>query len=98
MTLHGPSYPSPSSSGEPIPQSFTLALHCATDASEQKFKSYDGAQVVVEWSTPAGCGFKDDTNSPNDDNETDGGEGGGSGGNDKVEESVGSGIGWFFLV
>jgi autophagy-related protein 27 len=98
VTLHGPSYPS-SSSADPLPQSFRLELLCATEASEYKFKSYDGAQVDVEWSTPAGCGFKkgDDGESPKDD-ETEGGGESGGGGDDKTEESMGSGLGWFFLV
>jgi hypothetical protein len=49
----------------------------------------------VEWSHPAGCGF-----AGNDDSS--GGTGGGSGdeskGGGKKEGSMGSGIGWFFLV
>jgi autophagy-related protein 27 len=45
----------------------------------------------VEWSHASGCGFVG-----NDDS-----SGGGSGGENKgggKEESVGSGMGWFFLV
>lgn len=66
---------------------------CDPTPSDPRFVSYDGAQLQIEWSAPAGCGFKDDKN--------EGGEGGGengSGDNGDKKESVGSGIGWFFLV
>jgi hypothetical protein len=86
MTLHGPSYPS-STTLEPTPQAFILTLLCGTEASDPVFKSYDGAQAVVEWSSPSGCGFRGD--SPTDDD---------SKPPEKEVESVGSGIGWFFLL
>jgi hypothetical protein len=86
MMLHGPSYPS-STTLEPTPQAFVLNLLCATEASEPEFKSYDGAQAVVEWSAPSGCGFRGD--SPTDED---------SKPPEKEVESVGSGIGWFFLL
>jgi len=79
MTLHGPSYPS-STTLEPTPQTFILNLICATEASEPEFKSYDGAQAVVEWSAPSGCGFRGDSST------------------DEDSKTVGSGIGWFFLL
>lgn len=85
MTLHGPAYPS-STTLEPAPQEFVLNLFCATEAAQPEFKSYDGARAVVEWSAPAGCNFR----SPP-------GEGDGKT-PDKEVESVGSGIGWFFLL
>ncbi|KAH9007952.1 autophagy-related protein 27 [Lactarius deliciosus] len=85
MTLHGPPYPS-SITLEPTPQTFVLNLLCNTEASDPEFKSYDGAQVIVEWSAPSGCNFR---------------EAPAEGGDDKPErevEAVGSGIGWFFLL
>jgi hypothetical protein len=85
MTLYGPSYPS-SITLEPTPQAFTVNLLCATEMSEPEFKSYDGAQAIVEWSAPSGCGF---AGAPTDeDRKTP----------EKEVESVGSGIGWFFLL
>ena len=86
MTLHGPSYPS-STTLEPTPQTFVLNLFCNTETSDPVFKSYDGAQAVVEWSAPAGCSFRSEAPA--------------EGGDDKPEketEAVGSGIGWFFLL
>jgi len=85
MTLHGPSYPS-STTLEPTPQTFVLNLLCDPESSDPVFKSYDGAQAVVEWSAPAGCYIR---SAPDE------------GGDDKPEketEAVGSGIGWFFLL
>ncbi|KAH9013938.1 hypothetical protein EDB84DRAFT_1277980, partial [Lactarius hengduanensis] len=85
MTLHGPPYPS-SITLEPTPQTFVLNLLCNTKASDPEFKSYDGAQAIVEWSAPSGCNFR---------------EAPAEGGDDKPErevEAVGSGIGWFFLL
>ena len=86
VTLHGPSYPS-STTLEPTPQTFVLNLSCATEMSEPEFKSYDGAQAVVEWSAPSGCGFR--AGEPTDED---------SKPPEKEVESVGSGIGWFFLL
>jgi autophagy-related protein 27 len=83
ITLHGPSYPS-STTLEPIPQEFVLNLLCATEMSEPQFKSYNGSQAVVEWSAPSGCNFKE----PEGDDKTPEGE----------DETVGSGVGWFFLL
>jgi len=85
MTLHGPSYPS-STTLEPTPQTFVLNLLCDTETSDPEFKSYDGAQAVVEWTAPAGCDFS---------------EAPAEGGDDKPEretKAVGSGVGWFFLL
>ncbi|KAF8482977.1 autophagy-related protein 27 [Russula ochroleuca] len=86
ITLHGPSYPSATTS-EPTPQAFVLNLLCETEETEPQFKSYDGARAVVEWSAPSGCNFRSDTPS-----------GGDSESPDKEAEAVGSGIGWFFLL
>ena len=65
MTLHGPSYPS-STTLEPTPQTFILNLLCAPEKSEPEFKSYDGAQAVVEWSAKSGCGFRGDSSTDED--------------------------------
>ncbi|CAL1707204.1 unnamed protein product [Somion occarium] len=91
LTIKGPSYPT-STSPEPVPQSFTLKLLCATETSDPQFSSYDGKNVLVEWSAPAGCGF---SGSPNDKEPSGGDE---KGGDEKEEETVGSGIGYFFLL
>ncbi|KAH9994009.1 autophagy-related protein 27 [Russula vinacea] len=53
ITLHGPSYPSATTS-EPTPQVFVLNLLCETEETEPQFQSYDGARAVVEWSAPSG--------------------------------------------
>ncbi|KAH9998493.1 autophagy-related protein 27 [Russula compacta] len=84
ITLHGPSYPS-STTLEPTPQAFVLNLICSTEVSQPEFKSYDGAQAIVEWSTPSGCSFGAPTEG---DNKTP----------EKKVETVGSGIGWFFFL
>ncbi|KIY73059.1 hypothetical protein CYLTODRAFT_387493 [Cylindrobasidium torrendii FP15055 ss-10] len=84
LTLNGPKYVDDSA------QSLSLTLLCATDASDPTFASYNGSKLSLEWKTPAACGKGNDT------------DGGGSGGkeedNPPRERSVGSGIGWFFLV
>ncbi|KAI0316261.1 autophagy-related protein 27 [Amylostereum chailletii] len=87
ITRQGASYPT---SPDPVTQSFRISLFCATETSPPSFKSYDGTRVEVEWTTTAGCLFKE---GPGDD--SDGGEKGEKGDSD---ESVGSGLGWFFLV
>ncbi|KII92470.1 hypothetical protein PLICRDRAFT_103090 [Plicaturopsis crispa FD-325 SS-3] len=90
LTLHGASYPSPlNPQADPIEQSLQVNLTCATEASDPTFSTYDGAQLKLDWLSPAGCGFKGDGESPSDDE--------GGKGEDK-QENVGSGIGWFFLV
>ncbi|KAI0045287.1 hypothetical protein FA95DRAFT_1543878 [Auriscalpium vulgare] len=85
VTMLGASYPS----SDPIPQSFTLNLLCGTENSSPVLQSYNGSQVVVEMSSTAGCGFT----APG---EPAGGDQGGDEGNEG--QSVGSGIGWFFLA
>ena len=90
LILHGASYPSAPST-TPIPQSLNVTILCAETSSTPNFTSYNGGVMNVEWSHVSGCGFVG-----NDDS-----TGGGSGGENKgggKEESVGSGIGWFFLV
>ncbi|KAK7675985.1 hypothetical protein QCA50_021061 [Cerrena zonata] len=92
LTIKGPSYPS-TTSPDLFPQSFALKLLCSTETSDPKFISYDGKVANVEWSAPAGCDF---VGPPGDGNPSGGDE---KGGNDEKEsESVGSGIGYFFLL
>jgi hypothetical protein len=52
------------------------------------FVSYEGGVFNLEWSAPAGCAL-----SPSEDEEKPE-----PGKDDDTKESVGSGIGWFFLV
>ncbi|KAI5120310.1 hypothetical protein M0805_005814 [Coniferiporia weirii] len=83
VVFHGSEYPTT----DPIPQSLNVSLLCDTEQGDPSFISYYGAQLVVEWHTPAGCGFlKDDP--PSDGGNSEEGE----------EKKVGSGIGWFFLL
>ncbi|KAG5638311.1 hypothetical protein H0H81_000729 [Sphagnurus paluster] len=94
----GPEYPHPIDS-TPTPQSLNVTLLCSPgESSEPILKSYNGIQVVVEWSVPAGCPIKE-----NDDKEggtgKDGGEDHGKGPKgDEKPQSAGNGLGWFFLV
>ncbi|KAI8993858.1 autophagy-related protein 27 [Trametes punicea] len=94
LTFAGSSYPSVVNA-DPIPQSFHLKLLCSTETSNIDFASYDGKDLHLEWSAPAGCGFS----GPSEDEEKpdDGGNGDKGSGSDK-EESVGSGLGYFFLI
>jgi len=87
LIFHGPSYP-PSA---PKPQSFNLTLKCATDSSQPTITSYDGSQLQIDWSAPAGCGFRSDGEHHEEENEKEDGKTGES-------ENLGSGMGWFFLV
>ncbi|OBZ70582.1 Autophagy-related protein 27 [Grifola frondosa] len=91
LTFKGPSYPILPGS-DPIPQSFNLKLLCSTETSDPLFSSYDNKDVWVEWSAPAGCGFgasEDPDDKPGGD--VDNGDG-------HEEKTVGSGIGYFFLL
>ena len=83
MTFKGPSYPDPFG-GEPKPQSFNVRVLCDTDVSEPTFSSYDGSALWVDWHAAAGCamGSEPPANPPDPDNES----------------SVGSGLGYFFLL
>ncbi|KAI0355747.1 hypothetical protein OH77DRAFT_1436816 [Trametes cingulata] len=94
LTFAGPSYPSVVDA-EPIPQFFHLKLLCSPgpEPSGLNFTSYDGKDLRLEWSAAAGCPFggpKEDEEKP--------GEGGDSGSGGDKEESVGSGLGYFFLL
>jgi hypothetical protein len=72
----------------------TVLCH-PSEASEPQFIAYDGSRLVVEWASPAGCPFEEEDGGNKDDDKKD----------DKKEEdkspnheSVGSGLGWFFLA
>jgi len=84
LILHGSPYPS-----SPEPQTFNLTLLCATDTSDPNITSYNTSQLQLDWSAPAGCGFQGDGGHHEDDTKKEGGEKSGS---------LGSGMGWFFLV
>jgi hypothetical protein len=89
LIFRGSPYPDPSDSLS-TSQFLNLTLLCATETSSLKFVSYDGSQLKLEWSAPPGCA--DETAPPASD-PSDGKD------DDKnIEENVGSGIGWFFLV
>ncbi|OJT05776.1 Autophagy-related protein 27 [Trametes pubescens] len=97
LTFAGSTYPSVHGDADPIPQFLHLKLLCSPDSepSAVNFTSYDGKDLHLEWSTVGACGFgtpKDGEKKP-DDKEDDGG---GSG--EHKEESVGSGLGYFFLI
>ncbi|KAF8556390.1 hypothetical protein OG21DRAFT_1506664 [Imleria badia] len=89
ITLHGASYPPSSSS---VPQSLKISLTCAEGTTDPQFSSYENGQVLVEWSSPAACGT---TGTPKED---EGSSGGGGKEEDTPIESVGSGLGFFFLM
>lgn len=98
MILHGSDYPHPSNSTL-TPQSLNLALSCdPSEVSEPKFISYDGAELKLEWSAPAGCSFAADDDHKGDDKTPDSGGDKDKDKDSSTEENVGSGIGWFFLA
>ncbi|KLO19446.1 hypothetical protein SCHPADRAFT_898736 [Schizopora paradoxa] len=92
LILHGSSYPVT----EPQPQSLSVTLLCDTTPSDPTFVSYSGSDLQLEWKAPAGCSFSGEEETPGGDSGDK--EGGGEGKDGKGEESVGSGIGWFFLL
>ena len=65
---------------------------CAEGTTEPQFSSYENGQVLVEWSSSAACGI---TGAPKED---EGSSGGGGKEEDTPIESVGSGLGFFFLM
>ncbi|KAI1795745.1 autophagy-related protein 27 [Ganoderma leucocontextum] len=95
LTFAGASYPSTVGS-EPQPQRLHVKLLCASEPANLNFTSYDGKDLYIQWDAPAGCPF----NSPPDDGTKEPSEGDDdkSGPGDKEEESVGSGLGYFFLL
>jgi len=91
ILFKGPEYPPNFSDPAPTEQLFNVTIHCNPDkTSDPKFVSYNGTLLSLEWSAPAGCPTKQDSEPPKDDK---GGNDGGS-----SDERVGSGVGWFFLV
>ncbi|KAK7053303.1 type II membrane protein [Paramarasmius palmivorus] len=85
LTMHGNSYPE-SGSSDSTPQSLQVNILCS-ETQELKFLGYDGSQLQLEWTHPAGCSTQDD----GDGDKGDGGDDAGNSG-----ESVGSGLGFFF--
>jgi hypothetical protein len=94
LFLNGPDYPSPSTSLSK-PQSLNLTVIChPLEISDPIFISYDGSRLDVEWTGSAGCPFEDEGGNNDDDKNDDKKE------EDKLpdHESIGSGLGWFFLA
>jgi len=88
IRLHGSLYPHPINTTD-AQQSVNLTVLCDTVLGTPQFVSYNGAQLDLEWSAPAGCGFTGD-----DEDEGEGPE--------KGESGSGSGslssVGWFLLL
>ena len=91
LTFKGSTYPDPYSD-ELKAQSFNVRLFCDTETKDPTFKSYDGSEFWLEWQTNAGCAMADpdpgSPQTPTPDPEDGGDE----------ETSVGSGLGYFFLL
>jgi hypothetical protein len=91
----GPEYPHPITSA-PTQQSLNITLLCNPEENlDPEFKSYDGAQVQVEWKNKAGCPFKEGNDGGEDDDDD---KAPPKDKDEKKSRSVGSGIGWFFLM
>ncbi|KAJ7783199.1 autophagy-related protein 27 [Mycena metata] len=90
LLLHGAKYPHPINATD-AQQSVVITLLCDTNQGELKFNSYNGEQLELEWSSPAGCGFAGEDEDKHD-GETDSPENG--------EPSSGSlsSVGWFVLL
>ncbi|KAG7098577.1 hypothetical protein E1B28_000508 [Marasmius oreades] len=88
LVFYGASYP-PSGSG--TPQSLNMTLLCTAEGSGPQLKSYNGTEIQVEWNTPSACGTMENDDGKND-------EKGDDSRGDGSKQSVGSGVGWFFLV
>jgi hypothetical protein len=94
LLFSGPDYPLPSTPFSK-PQSLNLTVLChPSEALHPTFVAYDGSQLFVEWASPAGCPFEEGGGNKDDDKKDDKKE------EDKApdHESVGSGLGWFFLA
>lgn len=92
LVFAGPAYPDPST-GQDVSQSFRADVICDTEESSPKLESYDGKELFVTWHSKAGCemGSPPEPSPTNPDDNKD----------DTVEappRSVGSGIGYFFLL
>ena len=96
LTFSGASYP-PSVGAAPAQQRLHVRLLCETDKSEKhpaNFTSYDGKDLYFEWRDLAGCPFS----GPPDGGDTPAPDKGDGEKGEKGEESVGSGLGYFFLL
>lgn len=93
IVFEGPRYPNPADSTLAT-QKLNLTIYCdPSSTSGPKFLSYDDLMLNLEWTSPGGCPKTTDSEPPKDDEGNKGGNDSGS-----EEESVGSGLGWFFLV
>lgn len=91
ISFGGSEYPHPSNS-TPVNQVMQITFICNREVTDTpKFISYDGVRLVVEWTTPAGC-YSSGKDKPTGDKPVDDGK------EQAPHESVGSGIGWFFLM
>lgn len=91
--FEGPRYPDPADLTLAT-QKLNLTIYCdPSSTSAPKFLSYDDSILNLEWSTPDGCPKTTESEPPKDDKGNKGDSDSGS-----EEESVGSGLGWFFLV
>ncbi|KAF5393282.1 hypothetical protein D9757_000607 [Collybiopsis confluens] len=87
IVFQGDSYPNVTDKSNL--QSFKLNLICGKNAGDPQFEKYVGSEAEVSWTNPAACvGGNGDNGNEKGDSGSDSGE----------KESVGSGIGWFFLV
>ncbi|KAJ7462331.1 autophagy-related protein 27 [Mycena galericulata] len=88
LSLNGGLYPHPIDATD-TPQSVNITILCDPNASSSApvFTSYDGARLALEWTSPAGCGFKGE-------NENEGE----TPGNDKSGSGSLSSVGWFLLL
>ncbi|EAU91213.2 hypothetical protein CC1G_06848 [Coprinopsis cinerea okayama7 len=87
LIFHGSQYPPESTETTPsVAQSLKFTLWCEPQQPTNiTIVGYDGSQLEVEYFGIAGCPLKNgDKPPPNDDK--------------KVEEPVGSGLGWFFML
>lgn len=91
ISFGGSEYPHPSNSTL-VNQFLDLTLICNREVTDTpKFASYDGVRLAVEWTTPVGC-YSLPKDKPTGDKPAD------DGNEQAPHNSVGSGIGWFFLM
>ncbi|KAJ7045537.1 autophagy-related protein 27 [Mycena alexandri] len=91
LLLHGSNYPHPINATD-AQQSVIITLLCDTSMGDLKFNSYNGEQLELEWSSPAGCEFAGEDEDQGNDGEKDSPKNG--------ESSSGSlsSVGWFLLL
>ena len=92
LFLNGPDYPPSSTSSKPQSLNLTIICH-PLENSDPIFISYDGSRLNVEWTASAGCPLQGDGGNKDDDKKDDKKED-----QSPNHESVGSGLGWFFLA